>query len=890
MRRSFRSVLGRFLGIGFALSVAASTVLAAQTSPPSASVSPKGRDLLLDLGAQHGLWGYASAKNTWTYLHNLSIKSAIRADVNRNGTPDTVIDFGEGMGIWALLDNGTWQSIHANTAKWIVVADIDGNGRDDLIIDFGDPIGIWVYRNCTTWTQLHGTTSKSAVAIDLDHNGRTDVVIDFGDAFGIWAYLNDKTWQNVHSISARWMVRADLDKNKQDDLVIDFGPSYGIWIRYNNATWAPLHGTSAKSAVAADVTKSGFRDTLFIDFDTAYGIWGYRKTTNIATDWNQLHGLSAKGIVAVDTDANLQDDLIIDFGPTYGVWRWGNNSSWVQMYGMSTASLAATALPTRNPIEFPATAGESSRFLTQATFGPTDTDVTRISQIGYRAWIDEQFAKPRVYHGTYWDTENAAIKAASSGNRTAFGDQVTNSFWKQALIGDDQLRQRVAFALSQIFVISMVDGSIDYWDKRTRGVAGYLDMLDDNSFGNYRTLLESVALHPMMGRYLSHLGNEKEDPDTGRLPDENFAREVMQLFSIGLVQLNLDGTPKLSAGQQIPTYGPEDVAGLAKVFTGWGWYGPDTSVDRWYGWVEAADRNFRPMQAYPDFHSTSEKTFLGTTIPAQAVADPKASLKVALDTLYNHPNVGPFIGKQLIQRLVTSNPSPAYVERVASAFNNNGAGMRGDMKAVIRAILLDPEARKPEASQSYGKLREPILRVSAFLRAFKARSKTGKYLVGRTDDPSYSLSQSPLYSPSVFNFYRPGFIPPNTASATAGLVVPEMQIANEVSVAGYANYIMYALSNGVPFWGSDKGDIKPDLTELLPLATTPDALADRLNAKLFSGAMSDTLKASIVNGVGTIDMPAPTATNKAQVDAAKLNRASFALWLALASPEFITQK
>ena len=886
MRRSFRSVLVRFLIACLAFATAASPAISAQTSPPTASVSPKGRDLLLDFGTQYGLWGFSSSKNTWTFLHNQSIKSAIRADVNLNGVADTVIDFGGSSGIWALMDSGGWAPIHGTPSKWIVVADIDGNGRDDLIVDFGPGYGIWIRFNNSTWFHLHGISAKSAVAADVDHNGRTDVVIDFGDTYGIWAFLNNSTWQLLHSVSARWMVRADLDKNGQDDLVIDFGPRYGSWIRYNNQTWAALHGTSAKSAVAADIGKSGYRDTVFVDFDTPHGIWGFNKTRG----WTQLHGLSAKGIVAVDTDANLQDDLIVDFGPSFGVWRFGNNSAWNQVHGMTTASLAAVALPERNPADFPATAAESARFLTQATFGPTDTDVTRVSQIGYRAWIEEQLAKPRVSHGAYWDTENAAITQATGGERTAFGDQVTNSFWKQALVGDDQLRQRVAFALSQVFVVSMADGAIDYWDKRTRGVAAYLDMLDDNAFGNYRTLLESVALHPMMGRYLSHLGNEKEDPNTGRLPDENFAREVMQLFSIGLVQLNLDGTSKLAAGRPIPTYGPTDIAGLAKVFTGWGWYGPDTSEGRWYGWIEAPDRNYRPMQPYPNYHSTSEKSFLGTTIAPQAVADPKASLKVALDTLFHHPNVGPFLGKQLIQRLVTSNPSPAYVERVASAFNNDGTGTRGDMKAVIRAVLLDPEARSPAASQSYGKLREPILRLSAFLRSFNARSKSGKYLVGRTEDPSYSLAQSPLYSPSVFNFYRPGFVPPNSASGDAGLTVPEMQITSEVSVAGYANYMMFALSNGVPLWGTDKGDIQPDFTELLNFAATPASLVERINAKLFSGSMSDSLKVSIVNGVGTINLPAPTATNTTQVDAAKLNRVRFALLLALISPEFVTQK
>ncbi len=888
MRSSIAKIFTCLRLAALLLSAVASPSIAGQTNPPSASVTPNGRDLLLDLGAQHGLWGYASAKNSWTFLHNQPqpIRSASRADVDHNGVADTVIDFGPEQGIWALLDSGAWRSIHWASAKTIVVADIDGNGKDDLAVDLGDQNGIWILRDCIDWVPLHGTSPKSIVAADVDHNGQTDLVVDFGAAVGIWVYLNNREWWNLHSLSARWIVRADLDQNGRDELIVDFGPSHGIWVWYNNAGWSALHGMSAKSAIAADVSKSGFRDTVLIDFDTASGIWQY----NRMSEWRQLHNLSAKTMLAVDTDANRQDDFIIDFGLTYGIWRWGNNGSWNPFYGLTSVSLASVTLPPKNAGEFPATAREASRFLTQATFGPTDVDIARVSQIGYRAWIEEQFAKPRVYHGTYWDVENATIQAASGGQRTAFGDQVTNSFWKQALVGDDQLRQRVAFALSQIFVISMADGSIDYWGTRTRGVANYLDMLDDNAFGNYRNLLESVALHPMMGRYLSHLGNEKEDPATGRLPDENFAREVMQLFSIGLVQLNLDGTPKLSAGQQASTYGPSDIAGLAKVFTGWGWYGPDTSVGRWEGWIEAPDRNYRPMQAYPNYHSTAEKSFLGTTIPPQSVADPRASLRVALDTIFLHPNVGPFIGRQLIQRLVTSNPSPSYVERVASAFNNNGVGVRGDMKAVIRAILLDPEARTFNSDPGYGKLREPILRLSAFLRAFNSRSRTGKYLVGKTDDPAGSLAQSPLFSPSVFNFYRPGFVPPNTAAGIAELAVPEMQITNEVSVAGYANYVMFALNNGIPLWGSDKGDIQPDLTELPALAANPASLVERINTKVLAGSMSNDLKTSIINGVATIHIPTPTATNAAQVDAAKLNRVRFALLLVLASPEFIVQK
>lgn len=882
--------------IGFSLVVALSSSIpslpdasAAQTSSPSGSVTAKGRDVLLDLGTSHGLWAFSSSRNAWNYLHKQSIKSAVRADVNRNNLADTVIDFGSSLGIYALLDNGNWQQIHNLTAKWIIAADFDGSGRDDLIVDFGDPYGIFMLKDSTTWVQLHANTAKSAVVADMDHNGRPDAVIDFGDQMGIWVYQNNNTWVGLHSVSARWILRADLDRNKQDDLVIDFGPAYGIWIRYNNTTWAPLHGVSAKSAIASDLTRSGYLDTLLVDFDTQYGIWKYSKYLK-PSEWVQLHGLSAKGLLSIDTDANLQDDVIFDFGSQYGIWKMTNNASWVQMYGISSASMAGVTLPSKNLNEFPGASTDSTRFLTQATFGPTDGDTTRVSQIGYRAWIEEQFTKPRSYHGTFWDSENARLKAASGGDQTANGDQVTGSFWKQALTGGDPLRQRVAFALSEIFVISMADGSIDYYDDRTRGVAAYLDMLGDGAFGNYRMLLEAVALQPMMGRYLSHLGNEKEDPESGRLPDENFAREVMQLFSIGLVQLNLDGTPKLEGGLPIPTYTPADVAGLAKVFTGFGWYSTTLNDEYWYGWKSNAARNYRPMVAYPQYHSTSEKAFLGVMIPAQVEPDPLTSLRVALDTLYYHPNVGPFIGKQLIQRLVTSNPSPAYVERVASAFNNNGAGVRGDMKAVIRAILLDPEARNSTITASYGKLREPILRISAFMRALNAKSTTGRFPVGRTDDPSYSLAQSPMYSPSVFNFYRPGYLPPNSASGDAGMVVPELQIANEVSMAGYANFVAYALSNGLPLWGTSKGDIKPDYAPLMALATTPSELAERINAKLLNGQMSDTLKAAIANGVLTITVPDATATNKAAVDEAKLNRVRFALLLALTSSEFIVQK
>jgi uncharacterized protein (DUF1800 family) len=554
--------------------------------------------------------------------------------------------------------------------------------------------------------------------------------------------------------------------------------------------------------------------------------------------------------------------------------------------------------PPITPQDLPTSRTEAARFLTQATFGPIDADIDRISNIGYSAWIDEQFSKPQVSHRVFWEAADAAVKASNPDN-TVGTEGFYNSFWKQAVTGGDQLRQRTAFALSEIFVISLRDDSLG---GNPRGVAQYLDMLGDKGFGNYRDLLESVALHPLMGIYLSSLGNQKADPRTGRVPDENFAREIMQLFSIGLLELNADGTPKTSGGTFVETYTAADIAGLAKVFTGWSWAcpkWPDRSC--FYsgssGGESDADRIFKTMLGYPAYHSIDEKKFLGATIAAQTSANPQASLKTALDTLYNHPNVGPFIGKQLIQRLVTSNPSPAYVSAVAAAFNNNGSGVRGDMKAVIKAILLHPEARV--ISDTSGKLREPLLRLSAFLRAFGFTSDSGNYRVGSTDSPDTQLGQTPMRSPTVFNFFRPGYVPPGTQASAMNLAVPEMQIASETSASGYVNYMRDNVSQGVgQFNGTIDGtafnrrDLQGNFSAELALAGKPADLLDRLNAKLMYGTMPAALKAEIQGAVETIAIPAlnSAGTNQAQIDAAKRNRVNAAVFLTLISPEYQTQK
>lgn len=523
---------------------------------------------------------------------------------------------------------------------------------------------------------------------------------------------------------------------------------------------------------------------------------------------------------------------------------------------------------------------EASRFLAQASFGANEKSINDVVSTNVETWIERQFNKPQTLHLSYVD----ALKAESA---TENERQFFESFWGQAIAGDDQLRQRVAFALSQIYVVSF-NGTLA---SKSRTIASYYDMLGRNAFGNARTLLEDVSLHPAMGRYLSHLKNQKEDTSKGRMPDENYARELMQLFTIGLYELNLDGSVKLGSNNKpIETYSNDDITGLAKVFTGWSYAGADKSNTRFAGGNADPNRDVLPMQSYPQYHSTSAKSFLGVTIGAQSSADPEASLKVALDTLFNHPNFPPFLSKQLIQRLVTSNPSPAYVERVATVFKSNSAGVRGDMKSVIRAILLDSEARNASMAQnaSFGKVREPILRLAHWARAFAATSPSGRYAINNTDSETSSIGQSPMRSPSVFNYYRPAYVPPNSSVADHNLVAPEMQISNESSVAAYVNTMQSVIPNGLSMTTGITDDrLKANYDNLIALTDNPALLVDKLNLWLMANAMTSATRTQIINAVSAVTISSTNATSAAN---ARKNRVYLAILLAMACPEYLVQK
>ena len=528
--------------------------------------------------------------------------------------------------------------------------------------------------------------------------------------------------------------------------------------------------------------------------------------------------------------------------------------------GDSAPAPAPSPPPVVVPPE-PVTAERASRFLAQASMGATREQISRVQAVGYAGWLDEQFALPPS--GARWDWLIAGGYGVLTNKNGEAGADACQ--WRKLIAAPDTLRQRITLALSEILVTAVAGFVGNGW--KAFSAAAYLDLLEENAFGNYRTLLQQVSLSAPMGEFLTYRNNVKFNATTGAMPDENYAREVMQLFTIGLTQLNIDGSPKLTSGLPTDTYTLDDITGLARVFTGWNYDLTGTTAD-------TPDFKRRPMIQTASRHESGAKVFLGTTIAAGT--DGTASLTQALDAIFAHPNVGPFIGRQLIQRLVCSNPSAAYITRVAMVFNNDGSGVKGNLKAVIKAILLDDEARSAArlTDPNFGKLREPILRLSAWGRAFKASSPSDAWAIGNTSDPGTRLGQSPLRSGSVFNFFRPGYVPPNSAIGTAGMVAPEFQIVNESTVVGYVNYMQTIISRGT-------GDVKADYSALMPLADTAQTLLDELNVVLVAGQLSAATVALIKGALDS--MPSGT-------DATRLNRIYAALVMVMAAPEFIVQK
>lgn len=532
-------------------------------------------------------------------------------------------------------------------------------------------------------------------------------------------------------------------------------------------------------------------------------------------------------------------------------------------FGIANGSTTFTPPPPPPPLPpGPPTAADAARFLTQATYGPTTASIATVQSQGYAAWIETQFTRPIASYLAYVD----ALPVAADERYSWYARE---AIWKQAIQGQDQLRQRMALALSEILVASSEDDDL----AEAEPTAAYMDVLNRNAFGNFRTLLQEVTLSPSMGAYLDMLSNDKEDPETGMKPNENFAREILQLFSIGLYKLHPDGTLQLSVeGLPIETYDQDVIKGFAQVFTGWTFAGQDRSEEWRFYWPEPDWRH--PMEVWNEHHSTGTKRLLnGAMLPAGQA--PLTDLNAALDNIFQHPNVGPFLCRQLIQRLVTSNPSPAYVYRCGQAFANNGAGVRGDLKAVLRAILLDWEARTPDVltQPGYGKVREPIVRFVALLRALNAQSPDGRFRYYWQASAEWGLNQAPLQAPTVFNFFEPTYAQPGPI-AEGGLVSPELQIINETSVFGSTNFLRGVLEG----YADDDTEITLDYSYLTS-AGNNTVLLDRVNLLFYAGQMSTETRTLLATALADPDFPDNP-----------IERALTLVWLVSLSPEFIVQR
>lgn len=568
------------------------------------------------------------------------------------------------------------------------------------------------------------------------------------------------------------------------------------------------------------------------------------------------------------------------------------------------AQAALAAAPTEGGGAF-ATASRTSRFLTQATFGPTPGDVTALTGTSASQWFLAELVKPPSRHLPTLREYNDLIaeidvESSLSAARTSL------SFWLKSITAEDQLRQRTAFALSEIIVVSNAGGEL--LSDIAEAVSAFQDILITGAFANFRQVLERVTYSPAMGYYLTYMGSKKANPMTGQQPDENYARELLQLFTIGLIELNPDGTPRLGEdGLPIETYDNDDITGLAKVFTGLNlnYDGPEENIER-VGPVPWST----PMRIIAADHSQAEKRFLGTSIPE--FTDAATSIDLALDAIFAHPNVGPFLARQLIQRLTTSNPAPAYVQRVASAFDTGsyvlpdgtpvGAGIRGDLAATVAAVLFD-EAVRDDASladATFGKIREPVLRFTSWARAFSASTVTPELTLTLWESAeSTQLAQHPYRAPSVFNFFRPGYVAPGTQSGALGLTVPELQLVNATTTPGYTHYLTFFIRGEGAFTDVRelaetfriegirldprlaRSSFLPDYSTEIALASDPVALVDHLASKLTYDTLRPEMRTGIVRVLNALRLdPEVTAQELVEVS----------LNLLMSSPDYLVQR
>lgn len=724
---------------------------------------------------------------------------------------------------------------------------------------------------------------------DLNSNGLSDVwelwAGDFGlngadDSDGDRVSNEDESIAGTDPFDSESFNYVLINRN-EDDLIIEwpeiYSKSFALYLSDNLFDWFSTNGlpppVSSNGMLRQTLTEeiigtSKFYRVITADMDT---------DSDGLTDWAEEQVLGSESDNSGDGTADSLGQSLTNHN---GTLLSGDFLSFLgSMYGSS----ASGGLPQNDSSNTPS-AKAASRFLIQATFGSTLLETARIQSMGYEAWIDDQLTVPPTLHSDYI----RAIKADHNGPRaihsyiadsesgTVYGENQTTSFARAAVMGEDQLRQRMAFALSQILVTSRADASLD---NIPEAMSDYYDIFVRHGFGSYRDILMEAAMHPCMGVYLSHVGNQKADVSIGRYPDENFAREIMQLFTVGLWMLNPDGTRTTDGyGEPIPTYGNAEITELARVFTGL-WFDSEN------GWGSGGwrDHHFmRPMVMHSSRHDFEAKVLLnGYVIPTRYECEENGykDIEDAVNHLFNHPNTPVFISKQLIQFFVTSNPSTGYVQRVQSVFVDNGQGVRGDLGAVIKTILLDIEAREAEYAVTdthFGKLREPVIRTMALARAFDISIDNPDFVWWNSSEAYYGRTfQEPTLAPSVFNFYKPSYQSP-VIIRDAALVSPVFQILDSYSSIALPNlmweYIVEGLDSG---WGYLNYPF--NFSEARKAAATNAALLDHMNLLLAGGKMSAHTRSIILDA---LDSP----------ELIEDERIKLAAYLTLMSPEGAIQR
>lgn len=749
------------------------------------------------------------------------------------------------------------------------VADTDGDGVNDAIerANSSDPLD-------TASRPLFAGQSWP-VGSDLDGNGLADAwevgYRAFGldsdaDADGDGVSNGRESRDGTNPFDANSLMFISLGRENDDAVVewpVQAAKNQSLLLSTNLPEWNPFGGFIQTSGGTASARLNDHFLNLLFEF--------YRVTTSDrdtdgdgVTDWDEaVLGSDPSRANSVRAAVPVIDGS----GQVIGSVS-GDRAAFVQqMQGGPGGGTTVSRV-------------QAARLLQQASFGPTPRELDRVQQLGIAGWVDDQLAQPPTFHRPYIEEIYADFNGARTDltythnaiDHFLHGNNATTPFARAAIGGSDQLRQRVAFALSQILVASRRDPNLE---EKPLAMTDFYDCFVRHAFGNYYDVLRDVTFHPVMGRYLSHVGNQRARPEINQYPDENYAREVMQLFSIGLWELNPDGTRRLdNAGQSIPTYGNAQITEFARVFTGL-WFGGQAWGNG--GWVD--DDLTVPMQMWVEKHDFGEKTLLnGFIIPARAptVYNGVRDVEDALDNLFNHPNTGPFIGRQLIQFLVTSNPSPEYVARVAAVFADDGSGQRGNLGAVVRAILLDVEARDVRWSAgdpAFGRLKEPVHRVMAIARV-GALERHPKLLWWNWGDFNAAAFQEPGNSPSVFNFFRPDYQPPGLLTEN-GLVGPAFQIMDSYSSISFPNKLWEVTQFGLRRY---EYGFAPDYAELLAVAGDPGVLLDQVNLLFAGGSMSTATRDHLLDALNQIP------------NYDRLMRVRLAVYLASTCPEGAVQR